>query len=252
MMFCSPLLFSSSPTWRAYALAPLRFSCNAETIIFSYHGLRNCFTIKDENTNGERSSAGRQWCFRNGVPWFEIRAKYIFHLRNEDCFLRKTAIATAMEVDHLAQTAIAFAEMRLSLRQSDIRNCRSKIVPCANRHRICRNEIVPPTKCHLQMPKQDCPLRKPSSHLPKWNCPSDTEASAIAIGLCTPWRPLHLICDGSIAGKTKGRKQMRRQSMRPVYDSISCPIHPQTGLQRQLRMWQHTNNESTNSISWER
>ena len=30
-------------------------------------------------------------------------------------FLRKTAIATAMEVDHLAQTAIAFAEMRLSL-----------------------------------------------------------------------------------------------------------------------------------------
>ena len=144
-----------------------RFSCDAETTIFSHHGLRNCFTITDELANGERSSAGRQWYFRDGEPWFEIRAKYICHLRNEGCFLRKTAIATAMEVDHLAQTASAFAEMRLSLRQSDIRNCRSKIVPCANRHRICRNEIVPPTKCHLQMPKQDCPLRKPSSHLPK-------------------------------------------------------------------------------------
>ena len=94
---------------------PLRFSCNAETIVFSHHGLRNYFTIKDELANGKPSSAGRQWYFRDGVPWFEIRAKYIFHLRNEDCFLRKTAIATAMEVDHLAQTAIAFAEMRLSL-----------------------------------------------------------------------------------------------------------------------------------------
>ena len=141
-----PLLFSCSPTWRAYALAPLRFSCDAGTVVFSHHGLRNCFTIQDELANGERSSAGRQWYFRDGEPWFEIRAKYICHLRNEDCFLRKTAIATAMEVDHLAQTVIAFAEMRLSLRQSDIRNCRSKIVPCANRHRICRNEIVPPTK----------------------------------------------------------------------------------------------------------
>ena len=125
-------------------------------------------------------------------------------------------------------------------------------LPCANGLRICRNEIVPLTKWHLQTPKRDCPLRKLSSHLPKWNCPSDIGTSAIAIGLCTPWRPLHLICDGSIAGKTKGRKQMRRLSMRPVYDSISCPIHPQTGLQRQLRMWQHTNNESTNSISWKR
>ena len=92
-----------------------RFSCDAETTIFSHHGLRNCFTIKDEVANGERSSAGRQGYFRDGEPWFEIRAKYISHLRNEDCFLRKTAIATAMEVDHLAQTASAFAEMRLSL-----------------------------------------------------------------------------------------------------------------------------------------
>ena len=122
-----------------------RFSCDAETTIFSHHGLRNCFTIKDEFANGKPSSAGHQGYFRDGVPWFEIRAKYIFHLRKEDCFLRKTAIATAMEVDHLAQTASAFAEMRLSLRQSGICKRRSDIVPCANAHRICRNEIVPPT-----------------------------------------------------------------------------------------------------------
>ena len=94
---------------------PLRFSCNAETTVFPHRDLRNYFTIKDEFANGKPSSAGRQGCFRDGVPWFEIRAKYIFHLRNEDCFLCKTAIATAMEVDHLAQTASAFAEMRLSL-----------------------------------------------------------------------------------------------------------------------------------------
>ena len=124
---------------------PLRFSCNAETTIFSHHDLFNCFTIKHELANGEPSSAGRQWLFRNRESWFEIRAKYIFHLRNEDCFLRKTAIATAMEVDHLAQTASAFAEMRLSLRQSGICKRRNDIVPCANYHRICRNEIVPPT-----------------------------------------------------------------------------------------------------------
>ena len=181
---------------------PLRFSCDAETIVFSHHGLRNCFTIKDENTNGERSSAGRQWCFRDGVPWFEIRAKYIFHLRNEDCFLRKTAIATAMEVDHLAQTASAFAEMKLSLRQSGICKRRSDIVPCANAHRIYRNEIVPPTKWRRQSPKRYCPLRKPSSHLPKRNCPSDTEASAIAMGLCASWHVVHLNCDENLADGT--------------------------------------------------
>ena len=145
MMFCSPLLFLSSLIWKAYALAPLRFSCDAETTIFSHHGLRNCFTIKDEFANGKPSSAGHQGYFRDGEPGFEIRAKYIFHLRNEDCFLRKTAIATAMEVDHLAQTASAFAEMKLSLRQSGICKRRNEIVPCANRHRIYRNEIVPPT-----------------------------------------------------------------------------------------------------------
>ena len=124
---------------------PLRFSCDAETIVFSHHGLRNYFTTKDELANGKPPPAGRQGYFRDGEPWFEIRAKYICHLRNEGCFLRKTAIATAMEVDHLAQTASAFAEMRLSLRQSGICKRRNEIVPCANRHRICRNEIVPPT-----------------------------------------------------------------------------------------------------------
>ena len=182
---------------------PLRFSCDAETTIFSHHGLRNCFTIKDELANGERSSAGRQWYFRDGVTWFEIRAKYISHLRKEDCFLCKTAIATAMEVDHLAQTASAFAEMKLSLRQSGVGNCRSDIVPCANRHRICRNEIVPPTQWRRQTPKRDCPLRKRSSHLPKRNCPSDTEASAIAIGLCTPWQAFHRVCEQTFAGATR-------------------------------------------------
>ena len=145
MMFCSPLLFSYSPTWRAYALAPLRFSCDAETTVFSHHSFRNCFTIKDELANGEHLYTGRQWLFRDWEPWFEKRAKSTCNLRNEDCFLRKTAIATAMEVDHLAQTTSAFAEIRLSLRQSGVGNRRSDIVLCANAHRICRNEIVPPT-----------------------------------------------------------------------------------------------------------
>ena len=94
---------------------PLRFSCDAGTNGFSHHGLHNCFTIQDEFANGEPTSAGRQGYFRDGEAGVEIRAKYLCHLRNEDCFLRKTAIATAMEVDPLAQTLIAFAEMRLSL-----------------------------------------------------------------------------------------------------------------------------------------
>ena len=182
---------------------PLRFSCDAETIVFSHHGLRNCFTIKDELANGKPSSAGHQGYFRDGESGFENRAKYIFHLRKEDCFLCKTAIATAIEVDHLAQTASAFAEMRLSLRQSGICKRRSDIVPCANAHRICRNEIVPPKKCHWQTPKRYCPLRKPSSHLPKRNCPSDTEASAIAMGLCTPWQAFHRVCEQTFAGATR-------------------------------------------------
>ena len=154
---------------------PLRFSCDAETTIFSHHDLRNCFTIKDELANGKPSSAGHQGYFRDGESGFENRAKYIFHLRKEDCFLCKTAIATAMEVDHLAQTASAF----------------------------CRNEIVPQTKWRRQLPKRYCPLRKPSSHLPKRNCPSDTEASAIAMGLCTPWQAFHRVCEQTFAGATR-------------------------------------------------
>ena len=87
-----------------------RFSCDAETTIFSHHGLRNCFTIKDELANGKPTSAGHQGYFRDWEPGLVKRAKSTCNLRNEDCFLRKTAIATAMEVDHLAQTVIAFAE----------------------------------------------------------------------------------------------------------------------------------------------
>ena len=144
MVLCSLPSFHFRPR-EGVCDTPLRFSCDAETTVFSHHSLRNCFTIKDEVANGEPSSAGRQWYFRDGEPWFEKRAKSTCNLRNEDCFLRKTAIATAMEVDHLAQTTSAFAEIRLSLRQSGVGNRRSDIVPCANRHRICRNEIVPPT-----------------------------------------------------------------------------------------------------------
>ena len=100
---------------RAYALAPLRFSCDAETTIFPHRDLRNYFTIRDELANEKPTSTGHQGYFRDGEPVVEIRAKYLCHLRNEDCFLRKTAIATAIEVDHLAQAASAFAEMKLSL-----------------------------------------------------------------------------------------------------------------------------------------
>ena len=110
--------------------API-FSCDAETTIFSHHHLRDCFTIQDELANGEPSSAGRQWCFRDRESWFEIRAKYICHLRNEGCFLRKTAIATAI--------------MKLSLAQNGYRNRENEIVTCANAHRNRDNEIVTPT-----------------------------------------------------------------------------------------------------------
>ena len=96
---------------------PLRFSRDVGTTVFLHLGLRDCFTIQDELANGEHSSAGRQWCFRDRESWFEIRAKYICHLRNEGCFLRKTAIA--------------FAEMKLSLAQTGYRNRENEIVHCA-------------------------------------------------------------------------------------------------------------------------
>ena len=74
---------------------PLRFSYDAETNGFSHHGLRNCFTIKDELANGEHLYTGRYWLFRDWEPSFETRAKSTCNLRNEDYSLRKVAIATA-------------------------------------------------------------------------------------------------------------------------------------------------------------
>ena len=99
---------------------PLRFSCDAETNGFLHHDLRNGVTITDELANGEPSSAGCQWCFRDREPWFEIRAKYICYLRNEGCFLRKTAIAFAEMKLSLVQTLIATAITKLSLAQTVI------------------------------------------------------------------------------------------------------------------------------------
>ena len=100
-------------------LRPYDFLNGAETNGFIHLDLRDCFTIQDEFANGEPSSAGCQWCFRDREPWFEIRAKYICHLRNEGRFLRKTAIA--------------FAEMKLSLAQNGYRNRDNEIVTCAKR-----------------------------------------------------------------------------------------------------------------------
>ena len=119
MMFCSPPSFHFRPH-QGVCDTPLRFSCDAGTTIFSYYDLHYCFTIQDELTNGEPSSAGCQWCFRDREPWFEIRAKYICYLRNEGCFLRKTAIAFAEMKLSLAQTSIATAKMKLSLAQTPI------------------------------------------------------------------------------------------------------------------------------------
>ena len=136
------LHFASLLTWRAYAirpysfrriinyhdaLAPLRFSCDAGTNVFSHHHLRDCFTIQDELANGEPSSAGCQWCFRDRESWFENRAKYICHLRNEGRFLRKTAIAFAEMKLSLAQTLIATAIMKLSLAQTPIATAITKL-----------------------------------------------------------------------------------------------------------------------------
>ena len=106
---------------------PLRFSCDAETNGFLHLDLRDCFTIKYELANGEPSSAGRQWCFRDRESWFENRAKYICHLRNEGRFLRKTAIAFAEMKLSLAQTPIATAIMKLSLAQTLIATAITKL-----------------------------------------------------------------------------------------------------------------------------
>ena len=119
MMFCSPPSFHVRPH-QGVCDTPLQFSYDAETTIFSHHYLYYRFTIKDELAKGEQSSAGCQWCFRDRESWFEIRAKYICHLRNEGCILRKTAIAFAEMKLSLAQTLIATAITKLSLAQTPI------------------------------------------------------------------------------------------------------------------------------------
>ena len=106
---------------------PLRFSCDAETNGFLHLDLRNCFTINDEFANGEHLFTGRQWCFRDRKQWIESRAKSICHLRNEDCFMRKTAIVTAIMKLSLAQTLIATAIMKLSLAQTLIATAITKL-----------------------------------------------------------------------------------------------------------------------------
>ena len=114
MVFCLPPSFHVR-AHQGVCDTPLRFSRDVGTIVFLHLDLRDCFTIQDEFANGEPSSAGCQWCFRDRESWFEIRTKYICHLRNEGCFLRKTAIATAIMKLSLAQTPIATAIMKLSL-----------------------------------------------------------------------------------------------------------------------------------------
>ena len=126
MIFCSLPSFHIRPH-QGVCDTPLQFSYDAETTIFSHHHLRDCFTIQDELAKGEPSSAWCQWCFRDREPWFEIRAKYICHLRNEGCFLRKTAIAFAEMKLSLAQTLIATAIMKLSLAQTLIATAITKL-----------------------------------------------------------------------------------------------------------------------------
>ena len=99
---------------------PLRFSCDAGTNGFLHHHLHYRFTIQDELTNGEPSSAGRQWFIRNTEPWIENRARSTCKLQNVDCLLRKTPIATAIMKLSLAQTLIATAITKLSLAQTPI------------------------------------------------------------------------------------------------------------------------------------
>ena len=119
MVLCSPLSFHFR-SHQGVCNTPLRFSCDAETNGFLHLDLRKCFTINDEFANGEHLFTGRQWCFRDRKQWIESRAKSICHLRNEDCFMRKTAIATAIMKLSLAQTLIATAIMKLSLAQTPI------------------------------------------------------------------------------------------------------------------------------------
>ena len=112
---------------RAYAIRPYDFLNGAETNGFLHHDLRNGSTINDEFANGEYSFTRCQWCFRDRESWFEIRAKYICYLRNEGCFLRKTAIAFAEMKLSLVQTLIATAITKLSLAQTVIATAITKL-----------------------------------------------------------------------------------------------------------------------------
>ena len=130
---------------RAYAIRPYGFPVTQKQL---YSHIMICAIVlpsKMSSQMGNHHLPGVNDTFAMGYHGLKSEQNTSSTCEMRTVFLRKTAIATAMEVDHLAQTASAFAEMKLSLRQSGVGNCRSDIVPCANRHRICRNEIVPPT-----------------------------------------------------------------------------------------------------------
>ena len=119
MVFCLPPSFHVR-AHQGVCDTPLRFSRDVGTTVFLHLDLRNCFTINDEFANGEHSFTRCQWCFRDRKQWIESRAKSICHLRNEDCFMRKTAIVTAIMKLSLAQTLIATTITKLSLAQTSI------------------------------------------------------------------------------------------------------------------------------------
>ena len=157
-------------------LRPYDFLNDAQTNGFLHLDLHYRFTIQDELANGEPSSAGRQWLFRDRKPWFEIRAKYICHLRNEGRLLRKTAIATAkMKLSH-AQTPIATAKMKLSLAQTLIATAIAKL-----------------SLWHWYFGKRDGTLytvKSPSLHLRWMHCRQNKGLEACAKVLYAPciWR----------------------------------------------------------------
>ena len=177
-------------TWRAYAIRPYDFLNGAETNGFIHLDLRDCFTIQDEFANGEPSSAGRQWLFRDREPWFEIRAKYICHLRNEGCFLRKTAIATAIMKLSLAQTSIATAIMKLSLAQTPIATA---IMKLSLAQTLIATAITKLSLRHRCFGHRDGTLyttKSPSSHLRWMHCRQNKGLEACAKVLYAPciWR----------------------------------------------------------------
>ena len=129
---------------------PLRFSCDAETNGFLHLDLRNCFTIQDKLANGEPSSDGHQWFIRNTEPWFEIRAKYICHLRNE-------IVACANVHRNRDNEIVPCANAH--------RNRDNEIVACANAHRNRDNEIVTCANAHRNRDRTLYNMMSSSSHL---------------------------------------------------------------------------------------